>query len=122
MAKVFVDANYFIALANRAPEADEEVLDKHQGFISTLSCHILFYINKVKVPDEKMKSFINDFNIIDFNQNILERALHGPTKDLEDNVQLQSAVEADCDYFLTHDKKLLALAFFGKTRIAATMS
>lgn len=117
MAKVFLDANYFIGLANRAPEVDTEILDKHQGFISSLSCHILFYINKIKVPDAKMNSFIDDFNLIELSHDILDKSLTGPTKDLEDNIQLHSAAEAECDFFLTNDKKLLKLKFFGKTEI-----
>ena len=122
MAKVFVDANYFIGIVNRAPEVDEEVLDQHQAFISVLSCHILFYINKIKVPDVEMNSFISDFNLINVNQKILHKSLQGPTDDLEDNIQLHSAVEADCDFFLTYDKKLLALTFFGKARITNQFS
>lgn len=117
MAKVFLDANYFIGLANKAPEVDTEILDKHEAFITTLSCHILFYINKINVPDAKMNAFINDFNLIDFNQNILHKALINPTEDLEDNIQLHSAAEADCDIFLTSDAKLLKLKFFGKVKI-----
>lgn len=35
--------------------------------------------------------------------------------------QLHSAAEAECDYFLTSDKKLLAMKFFGKTRIVSTL-
>ena len=117
MAKVFLDANYFIGLANRAPEVDVEILDKHKGFIAPLSYHILFYINKINVPDTKMNSFIKDFNLIDLNQDILDKALHGPTKDLEDNIQLHSAAEAECDFFLTSDEKLLKLGYFGKVTI-----
>ena len=121
MAKVFLDANYFIALVNRAPEPDAQDLDEHRGFISTLSCHILFYVNKISVPDAKMNSFIKDFNLIDLSQEILDRALKGPTTDLEDNIQLHSAAEAECDLFLTEDRKLLDLKFFGKTQIVNTL-
>lgn len=121
MAKVFLDANYFIGLANRAPEVDTEILDQHQSYISTLSCHILFYINKINVPDVKMNSFIEDFNLIDLSQNILNKALVSPTNDLEDNIQLHSAVESECDFFLTKDKKLLSLKFFGKTEITSEL-
>lgn len=121
MVKVFLDANYFIGLVNRSPEVDTEIIDKHQGFISTLSCHILFYINKINVPDVKMNSFIEDFNLIDLSQDILEKALMGPTKDLEDNIQLHSAAEAECDFFLTNDAKLLNLKFFGKMKMSSDL-
>ena len=117
MAKVFLDANYFIGLVNRAPEPDARDLDELKGFISILSCHILFYVNKISVPDTKMNSFINDFNLIPLTQDILDKALEGPTTDLEDNIQLHSAAEGECDFFLTEDRKLLDLKFFGKTQI-----
>ncbi len=122
MAKIFLDANYFIGLVNRAPEVvDIENLDKHQGFVSILSCHILFYVNKINVPDEKTNSFLEDFNFIDLNQGILNKALIGPTADLEDNIQLHSAVEAECELFLTYDEKLLKLGFFGKMRLTPSL-
>jgi predicted nucleic acid-binding protein len=117
MAKVFLDTNYFIGLANKVPEVDSEIFDDHEGFISSLSCHILFYVNKIKVPDAKINSFVDDFNIISLNHDILDRALQNPTDDLEDNIQLHSAIAADCDFFLTFDQKLLKLKFFGKTKI-----
>lgn len=117
MAKVFLDANYFIGLANRAPEVDTEILDKHEAFITTLSCHILFYINKISVPDSKMNAYIKDFNLVDLDQDILNKALVNPTKDLEDNIQLHSAAEAECDILLTSDSKLLKMKFFGKVQI-----
>ena len=121
MARIFLDANYFIGLANKAPGLDAEILDKHEAFISTLSCHILFYVNKVNVPDSKMYTFINDFNLINLDQNILNKALTSPTKDLEDNIQLHSAAEADCDLFLTQDQQLLNIKFFGKVQILSVL-
>src|SRR5579859_3942965 len=117
MAKVFIDTNCFIGLANRLPEIDSESLNTHQGFISTLSCHILFYIYKVKVPHAELNSLIEDFNLINFDNKILIKSLVGPTQDLEDNIQLHSAAEKDCEIFLTLDKKLLEMKFFGKTQI-----
>ncbi len=121
MAKVFLDTNYFIRLVNRAPEVDTEILDKHQGFISILSCHILFYVNKIHVPDKKTNSFIDDFNLVELSQDILNKALFNPTDDLEDNIQLHSAAEADCDLFLTADQDLLNMKFFGKVRIVPNL-
>jgi hypothetical protein len=88
MAKVFVDTNYFIGLANRTPETETTEINNHQAFISVLSCHILFYVNKIKTPDEAINSFISDFNLVSFGQKTLTKSLMGPTKDLEDNIQL----------------------------------
>lgn len=117
MAKVFIDTNCFIGLTSTAPEIDVDSLNAHQGFVSTLSCHILFYVHKIQVPNQKLNSFIQDFNLIDFGQKILSKSLEGPTNDFEDNVQLHSAAENDCDMFLTLDKELLDMKYFGKTQI-----
>lgn len=57
------------------------------------------------------------FQFVDFSEKILERALNNPTTDLEDNIQLHSAADAECDLFLTSDKLILNLKFFGKTQI-----
>ena len=121
MDKVFVDANYFIGLVNRTPETEVEILDKYECFVSALSCHILFYVNKTKVPDNKLNSYIDDFNLIELTRDILHNALQGPTSDLEDNIQLHSAAESESDYFLTNDEKLLKMKFFGKTKITDSL-
>ena len=121
MAKVFLDTNYFIGLVNRTPETSVDVLSGHKSYVSTLSCHILCYVNKIKVPNRKLSSFIDDFIITDLTENILNMSLSGPTSDLEDNIQLHSAVESGCDYFLTSDKNLLKLSFFGKTKITNSL-
>ncbi len=121
MAKVFLDTNYFIGLANRTPETETSILDDASCFISVLSCHVLFYVNKLRVPDEAMNDFINDFNLINLNSTILSKSQSGPTEDLEDNIQLHSAAKENCDVFLTFDKKLLKMKFFGKTHIVSSL-
>ena len=117
MAKVFVDTNCFIELANRGPHINSEQLDRHEGFVSVLSCHILFYVNKIKIPNPAMNFFIEDFNLVSLNNKIIQFAISGPTDDLEDNIQLHSAATIDADFFVTLDKKLLEMKFFGKTQI-----
>ena len=117
MDKVFLDANYFVGLVNRVPEINIEILNKRQGFVSVLSCHILFYINNIKVPDAKINTFIDDFNIVELTKDIIFKGLEGPTQDLEDNIQLLSATETECEYFLTFDRNLLKMKFFGRTVI-----
>lgn len=121
MAKVFLDANYFIGLVNRTPETEVNILDGHKGYITALSCHILCYVNKVKLPNKKIQSFSEDFLIVNLTDSIIKKAFDGPTTDMEDNIQLHSAAEAECDYFLTNDKKLLAMTYFGKTKMVSTL-
>lgn len=121
MAKVFLDANYFIGLANRTPETEVDILDGQQGYISALSCHILCYVNKIKLPNRKIQTFTEEFIVVHLTNALIEKAFDGPTPDLEDNIQLHSAAEAECDYFLTSDKKLLAMTYFGKTKMVSTL-
>ena len=120
MANIYLDANKVLDLAYRKTQVREE-LDRHHVFLSPLSIHILCYTGKRSLPDEDVNQFIDGFHIVDLTKDILEKSLSGPTSDLEDNIQLHSAAEAECDYFLTSDKRLLAMKFFGKTRIMSTI-
>ena len=121
MARVYLDANKLIDLVEDRGETFGDSLDKHKLFISPLSVHILLYITKHKVPYQKLEDIIQDFTIVHFNQNICNKSLLGPTADFEDNVQLHSAASAACDLFLTSDKKLQNLKYFGKTKIVKEM-
>lgn len=117
MARVFLDANFYIDLTKRA-KSKWKSLGDNLLFISPLSTHVLFYARKLKVPEQDVNKIQEEFGIVPLTEEILYKALQGPTVDLEDNIQLHSAVEADCDFFLTEDKKLLKLKFFGKVRVA----
>lgn len=116
MGRVFLDTNFYIDVAQRAKEKWVS-LKGNLLFISPLSTHILFYTRKLKVPTQAVNEFQDLLGIVPFTKHILDKALEGPTNDLEDNIQLHSAAEAECDVFLTNDKKLLGLKFFGKTKI-----
>lgn len=118
MARVFLDTNIFIDAIHRAPE--KQILETLEGkviYVSPLSFHIYCYTFKIKIPNKKVALQKEKFHLSDFSENILEKALEGPTADLEDNIQLHSAAEADCDIFLTSDEKLLKIKFFGKVQI-----
>jgi len=121
MAKVFLDSNFLFDLTERDISKRKQI-DGHQSILSSLSYHILFYIYKYKVPQKEIIRHKDEFYIVDFTDKILTQALEGPTKDLEDNIQLHSAAEAECDYFLTSDKNLLKMKFFGKTKIVDGLS
>ncbi len=116
MGRVFLDTNFYIDIAKRAKEKWSS-LEGALLFISPLSTHILFYTRKLQVPDQSVNKLQEQFGIVPFTKHILDKALEGPTNDLEDNIQLHSAAEAECNIFLTNDKKLLSMKFFGKTRI-----
>lgn len=121
MAKVFLDANFYIDAVHRKPEVNKQFLDC-KIYFSPLSTHILFYALKLKVPHPKIGKMSLKFEAVKLNWNILEKALGGPTPDLEDNIQLHSCADADCDYFLTNDKNILKMKFFGKAKISSSLS
>lgn len=122
MAKIFLDTNYFIDTIHRRPEKQIlDLLTGHIVYISILSFHIYCYTYKIKIPDKKVLLQKERFQLVDFSEKILERALNNPTIDLEDNVQLHSAAEAECDLFLTQDHQLLNLKFFGKVQILSVL-
>lgn len=122
MARVFLDTNCFIDAIHRTPE--KQILDQLLGqipFISPLSLHIYCYAYKIKIPSQKVISQKEKFQLVALAENILDKALTGPTTDLEDNIQLHSAAEAECDIFLTSDEGLLNMKFFGKVQILPTL-
>ncbi len=116
MASVFLDSNLLFDIAERNVQKREQ-LNGHAVYLSTLSYHILFYTYKYLVPHKTISKLKEEFYMIDFTDKILDYALAGPTKDLEENIQLFSAKETKADYLLTSDKKLLKMKFFGKTKI-----
>lgn len=122
MANIFLDTNCFIDAIHRKPEKQIlNLLEGHIAYISNLSIHIYCYSQKIKIPNDIIIEQIKKFQVVNFSKNISNNALHGPTSDFEDNVQLHSAAEADCDYFLTNDTRLLKMKFFGKVQLASSL-
>lgn len=122
MAKVFLDTNYFIDAIHRKPEKEILAsLENYTIYVSNLSFHIYCYIYKIKIPNNRITAQRDKFQMVEFSESVLDRSLKGPTDDFEDNVQLHSAAEAECDMFLTADKTLLDLKFFGKTQIVSNL-
>lgn len=121
MAKVFLDANVFIDLVEKRKSIDRKKLIVHALYLSPLSIHILTYLYKYRIPDERLADVDKFFKLIPLNTALTIKALNGPTSDFEDNIQLNSANEADCDFFLTSDIKLLKLKFFGKTEVKSAL-
>lgn len=118
MARVFLDANYFIDIIENRRQISWENFVSHSLYLSPLSVHILAYLYKYLMPDYKLKKTVDQYLIfVPMNELVVQNALLGPTGDFEDNVQLHSCASAECDIFLTSDRKLLKLKFFGKTKI-----
>jgi len=122
MARIFLDANILIDLIEKRGEIiTARGLTDNEIFISPLSIHILIYITRQKIPPKRLIQIIELFSLVSFDQSISTKSLQGPTRDFEDNVQLHSATESECDFFLTQDKNLLNLKFFGKTQLVNSL-
>lgn len=117
MARIFLDANIVIDLAEERRPVKLEQFGGHRVFISPLSLHILAYTYKYKIPEKRLSTLYKHVTIVPCDVAISLNSLSGPTSDFEDNVQLHSAAYAECDLFITEDKLLLDLAFFGKVHI-----
>ena len=120
MAKIFLDTNILIDLYDRNPKI-AKLISGHTNYISPLSCHILCYVNKVNIPSPKLSILLSGLSIVELTRKIVSRAIEGPTDDIEDNIQLHSAADSSCDYFLTNDKLLLKMKFFGQLKILDTL-
>ena len=122
MEKVFLDTNIIIDLIEERKNVILEQFGDNKLFISPLSLHILAYAYNYHMPSNKLLEWGRFVTIVPLGLDITKKSLVGPTEDFEDNVQLHSAVKADCDIFLTADKKLLNLKFFGKMRLLQEIS
>lgn len=122
MARVFLDTNAFIDTVVRRPEIKIlESLERSTLHISPLSIHIYCYSYKIKIPNHALSKQTKKFQVIEFDQAILNSATEGPTEDFEDNVQLHSGAAENCDIFLTNDKDLLKMTFFGQMKIQSSL-
>ncbi len=117
MARVFLDANVLIDLVEGRKNVSWSQFAKHNLFITPLSIHILTYLYKYKIPNKKLADSYEYLLLVSLTDDIAKMATTGPTSDFEDNIQLHSSAEAECDLFLTSDKKLLKMKYFGKVKI-----
>lgn len=118
MEKVFLDTNIFIDLVENRNNELRQFTTNSTLYISVLTLNIWVYVYKHVVPNSKFDFIFETYNIVSSNGNIAQKASMGPTDDFEDNVQLHSATEENCNLFVTKDKGLLKLGYFGKMRIS----
>ncbi len=121
MSAVYLDTNFFISLVEPRGNLTLDVYENYNLCVSTLSLHIFAYVYKRKMPDQQFVDFSQYYSLVDLTEEIITRAAVGPTSDFEDNIQLNSAAAAKCNYFLTQDKELLKLRFFGSVEIRSQL-
>lgn len=115
MATILIDANIFVDMLDKRRGMSEDMVKKMAGHtlcLSPLSIHIACYVGKRKIPDKRVYSLTRLFKIVPLGEEVYLGALAGPTADFEDNVQLMSGTEAECDYFMTKDRALLTLGAY----------
>ena len=121
MRNVFLDTNATFALLESDPKFPSDQFKHANIVLSPLSVHIFAYVRKINMPYPKLTTVLRQTVLVPLTTTLINKATSGPTHDLEDNIQLHSAAEANCDYFLTNDKNLLKLNYFGKTKIAVSL-
>lgn len=109
MRKIFLDANILIDLISgrRKVEGIEDT-DFKQLHTSTLSVHILFYVNRIKynsVEERRTKEVLKHIVLTPLTDTIVRRAYKSKYSDYEDTLQYLMALHANCDYILTRDRK-----------------
>ena len=117
MAKVFLDTNIFIDIVEERDSNVRDSLVNHVLCVSVASLNVWLYIYKHKMPSTKYSKLFDTLTFVDSTLAIAKKSFLGPTSDFEDNIQLHSASDAGCDVFVTKDKGLLKLGYFGKVRI-----
>ena len=114
MKKVYLDTNILIdILLDRDLEHISinkitPFLKQSQVYMSTLSVHITYYILKIKPNTsmhKKSMALINRINLVPLSQEIINQSLNNFSIDFEDTLQYYSALDQNCDYILTRDKR-----------------
>jgi predicted nucleic acid-binding protein len=112
--RLFLDTNVISDIyLKRTPHYDIVVeflqycKSKEYNFcISALTVMNTAYIGKIKRHTIKQfRDLINSFIIIDLVEDLIDWAYHIDMNDFEDAVQYVSAVESECEYFVTWNKK-----------------
>ncbi len=114
MKRIYLDTNILIdILLDRDLEHISinkiaPFLKQSKVYMSTLSVHITYYILKIKantLMHRKAMPLINSINLIPLTKLIIDNALNNFSIDFEDTLQYYSALDQNCDYILTRDKK-----------------
>jgi predicted nucleic acid-binding protein len=115
--KIYFDINVLLDLTLQRSNFNEVELIINdiengfkKGFLTGATIHTLSYFlakeyeqNKVK---ELLLNLLSIITVIDPPENIIKKALHANFKDIEDALQVYTALHFNMDIFITSDKKL----------------
>lgn len=83
----------------------------HRGYLTSATLHTVSYFLSKEYKQKKVKEILlgilSTITIIDAPQEILNTALQANFNDIEDALQLYTAMQYKMDFFLTSDKKLI---------------
>lgn len=115
--KLFLDVNVlldftlkrenYIDIKNVITSIENEF---HKGYITSATLHTLsYFLTKefgLKTTKEILLNLLETFTVIDAQKDVLKNALHSNFNDIEDALQVYTALSLKMDFFLTNDKKL----------------
>ena len=115
--KIFFDINVILDYTlQRSNFNDIEIIFDNienglqKGFITSATIHTLSYFLTKEYGHKKVKILLLDLlsiiTIIDAPQDVINNALHANFNDIEDALQVYTALHFKMDFFLTSDKKL----------------
>jgi predicted nucleic acid-binding protein len=110
---IFLDVNVFIDVlsAREGYEAGASIIEsisegKESGCLSALTIPIVWYVmGESKESIKDIKALIKHFKIIPLNSQMIEVSFASEMNDLEDAIQLNSAIRGKCDTLITRNKK-----------------
>jgi len=116
--KIYFDVNALLDLTLlRNNHADIETVIKEvekgslRGFVCGATIHTISYFLIKKYDLEKTKrillNLLSFISIVDLPKEEIQKALFINFKDIEDAIQVQTALTFKMDYFLTSDKQLI---------------
>lgn len=115
--KVFLDTNIFLEFLlgrqdfRNAYNVFKLVeIGQAKGFVAEITLNNIWYVAKragvnSKVLKKLMLKIIDNFQIISVNNAIAKTAILNNIENLEDELQMLCAKQAECDFFITKDLK-----------------
>jgi hypothetical protein len=116
--KIFFDINTVLDYTLQRDNFDDmkiiiESMEQgyQRGFITSATIHTLSYFLSKEYEQQKVKVILLDLlsfiTVIDAPQDIINNALHANFNDIEDALQVYTALHYKMNYFITSDKKLM---------------
>lgn len=115
MHRLFIDVNVILdAALARDPyfEASQKLFSfvekgKGIGYISAVSCAIVYYLVQKETNHKKAVAYIHDllklFSVVEVDRKVLECALGIELPDFEDSIQVACAQKCKADYIITRN-------------------